>query len=200
MENKGYDLIKAVNSEKEVYVDDAKRFLASRCYNLISEIDEASIIDVIDILDFINAYDTELELNGGARKPFTIVLNTVGGELAPTMTLIDKIRLSNTPIHIYASGEVASAGFLIYLASDNRTCSPFTRLMCHKMAYGASGALDDQEARLIENKIVQTQIEEYICSRCNIDIEELRKRTYNSRDWWMSAEQAKELGIVHEII
>lgn len=144
-----------------------------------------------------NKEDFENNLEVSQRKPIRIYLNTYGGNVDPAMSLSNLIQISKTPIYIYNLGVCASAGVLIFLSGHKRYALKGSKFLIHEGEIGLSG----QSTKVMENleaiKQQEKEIENYIISKTNID-----KKLYNKnrkKEWWISSE-AKDLGIVDDII
>lgn len=144
-----------------------------------------------------NKEDFENNLKVSQRKPIRIYLNTYGGNVDPAMSLSNLIQISKTPVYIYNLGVCASAGVLIFLSGHKRYALKGSKFLIHEGEIGLSG----QSTKVMENleaiKQQEKEIENYIISKTNID-----KKLYNKnrkKEWWISSE-AKDLGIVDDII
>lgn len=132
-----------------------------------------------------------------------LYINCYGGEVLSSLGLYDYIRAwegeSNKLVTI-GVGCVASAAVFILLAANKRFCYPHTRFLIHSQSGGVIGPQKDVESFTNEMKITQEYIYEVITSRTNITRDFLDKITDNKEDRWIGAEEAKELGLIHEII
>ena len=98
------------------------------------------------------------------------------------------------------TGWVASAGAHIYLAAkkENRLCLPNTRFLIHQPLGGAGGQATDIAIEAKEIIKMRRRINEVIARETGQPLERVEKDT--DRNYWMSAEEAKEYGLVSRII
>lgn len=132
------------------------------------------------------------------RKPIRLIFFSPGGSLYVNNTLIDIIEISKTPVYGYNAGQAFSAACFIFLSCHKRYCLKNASFLLHKgSAYfeGTSGEVDawknEYDRRL--NNLVS-----YTCSKTNADEDEVREKIVN--DWYISAEEAHEWGMVDQII
>jgi ATP-dependent Clp protease protease subunit len=70
----------------------------------------------------------------------------------------------------------------------------------HQVSTGFFGKVQDMEEKFEEAKRLQTQIEDYTKSKTKIAKKKLREILENNKDWYLSADEALELGVVDEIL
>ncbi len=102
--------------------------------------------------------------------------------------------------HTIVTGCAMSCGFLILLAGHKRFAHKMSTPLYHQVSTGFFGKVQDMEEKLEEAKRLQTQIEDYTKSRTKIGKKKLREILENKKDWYMSADEALELGVVDEIL
>ena len=101
---------------------------------------------------------------------------------------------------VIGTGWVASAGAHIYLGAqkENRLCLPNTRFLLHQPAGGVRGQASDIEIEAEEIIKMRERVNRMISKETGQTYEKVDKDT--TRNFWMSAEQAVEYGIVSRII
>ncbi len=141
-----------------------------------------------------------LALSEDSDAPITMLISSPGGHVESGDAIHDMIRFVRAPVTTVGTGWVASAGAHIFLSppKERRLCLPNTRFMIHQPAGGAGGQASD----------IAIQAREIIKTRERIArvIAKQTGKTYEAvladmeRDYWMSAEEAINYGIVSRII
>jgi ATP-dependent Clp protease protease subunit len=70
----------------------------------------------------------------------------------------------------------------------------------HQVSSGAAGKVKDMEEKVEESKRLQKLIEKYTIKKTNIEKKKLKKVFQRKIDWFMTAKEAKDLGVVDEIL
>ena len=132
--------------------------------------------------------------------PIKVFLNTQGGHVESGDTIYDMFRFVQPEIIVIGSGWVASAGITIYLGAkkENRYSLPNTRYLIHQPSGGVHGQATDIQIEAAELVKTRKRINELISRETGQHLEKVEKDT--ERNFWMSAEEAKEYGIVSKII
>lgn len=112
----------------------------------------------------------------------------------------EMIRFIKPQVKVIGTGWVASAGAHIYLGAkkENRLCLPNTRFLIHQPLGGAGGKATDIAIEAKEIIKMRRRINEIIARETGQPLERVEKDT--DRNYWMSAEEAKEYGLVSRII
>jgi ATP-dependent Clp protease protease subunit len=132
--------------------------------------------------------------------PIRIFINSPGGHVESGDSIHDMIRFIKPEVKVIGTGWVASAGAHIYLAAkkENRLCLPNTRFLIHQPLGGAGGRATDIAIEAKEIIKMRRRINEVIARETGQPLERVEKDT--DRNYWMSAEEAKEYGLVSRII
>ncbi len=93
-----------------------------------------------------------------------------------------------------------SCGFLILISGHKRFAHKMSTPLYHQVSSGAFGKVQDMEEKVEEAKRLQKQIEEYTMERTNIEKKKLKKVLENKIDWFMTAQEAKDLGVIDVIL
>ena len=141
-----------------------------------------------------------LALASDSDKPIRIIINSPGGHVESGDTVHDMIKFCGAPVHVIGTGWVASSGAHIYLgaAKENRLCLPNTRFLLHQPTGGVRGQASDIEIEAEEIIKMQDRVNRMIAKETGQTFERVVKDT--QRNFWMSAEQAVDYGIVSRII
>jgi ATP-dependent Clp protease, protease subunit len=132
--------------------------------------------------------------------PIRIFINSPGGHVESGDSIHDMIRFIKPEVKVIGTGWVASAGAHIYLGAkkENRLCMPNTRFLIHQPLGGAGGRATDIAIEAKEIIKMRRRINEIIARETGQPLERVEKDT--DRNYWMSAEEAKEYGLVSRII
>jgi ATP-dependent Clp protease, protease subunit len=135
-----------------------------------------------------------------SNAPITMLVSSPGGHVESGDAIHDLIRFVQAPVTTVGTGWVASAGTHVFLAApkERRVCLPNTRFMIHQPSGGAGGQSTDIAIQAKEILRTRERIAREIAKETGTPIE--RVRTDMERDYWMSAEEAIEYGIVSRII
>jgi ATP-dependent Clp protease protease subunit len=133
-------------------------------------------------------------------QPIRIYINSQGGHVEAGDTIHDMIRFIKPRVIVIGTGWVASAGITIYLAAnkEDRYSLPNTRYMIHQPLGGVHGQATDIQIEADEIIKVRTRINKLISERTGQALERVEKDT--RRNYWLDVQEAKEYGIVHQII
>ena len=158
--------------------------------------DEITAWDYHIVKDIININFEDMGKPIDQRKPIIILINSCGGLLDITNSIIDAIQMSITPVYTVNVGNALSGGCLIFLAGEKR----FTTNNSYCMAHAGRGGIFGNYSETVEQtKVWDEQVKnmgEYIVSRTGIDEKTWKK--YKNKDWWMNADQQIEFGFATE--
>ena len=133
-------------------------------------------------------------------KPIRVIINSPGGHVESGDTVHDMIRFCGAPVKVIGTGWVASSGAHIFLGAEkqNRFCLPNTRFLLHQPTGGVRGQASDIEIEAEEIIKMRERVNRIIARETGQTYERIEKDT--QRNFWMSAEQAIEYGIVGKIV
>jgi ATP-dependent Clp protease, protease subunit len=141
-----------------------------------------------------------LAMDVDSEKPITIYINSQGGHVESGDTIHDIVRYIKSPVTMVGTGWVASAGALIYVAAplERRFCLPNTRFLLHQPAGGVGGQASDIEIEAREIIAMRERLNRVFARETGQPLEKIEDDT--RRNFWLSAEGAKEYGLVGKII
>lgn len=141
-----------------------------------------------------------LILQEAGNEPIKIFLNSQGGHVEAGDTIHDMIKFVKPKVVVIGTGWVASAGITIFLGAEkgDRYSLPNTRYMIHQPLGGFRGQATDIGIEAKEILRVRKRINTIISKATGQSMERVEKDT--ERNYWLSAEEAKEYGIVNKII
>lgn len=165
----------------------------SRIVMLHGDVNEHSIANVINQL---------LQLAAASKKPIYLVVSTYGGSIDEMFSLYDTIKFLPCPVHTIGLGKVMSAGVLLLSSGSKgkRMIGRAARVMMHPVSGGVIGNVfeilnESKEAQRLHNLMIDMMLKETKMTRDQLD--NIMKVGY---DFYLTAEQAIELGIVDKII
>ncbi len=134
--------------------------------------------------------------------PITMYLNSPGGEVNSGYSIFDTIRFISSPVNIVASGLCASIATVIFVATERarRFSMPNTKFLIHQplimgQIYGQASDIEITAKEILKTR---QKINELLSQECKQPIDKVAKDT--TRDYWMSASEALEYGLVTKII
>ncbi len=141
-----------------------------------------------------------IALSTESDAPITMLISSPGGHVESGDAIHDMIRFVRAPVTTVGTGWVASAGTHIFLAppKDRRFCLPNTRFMIHQPAGGAGGQATDIAIQAKEILRTRERIGRVIAKPTGRPFDTVAKDM--ERDFWMSASEAIEYGIVARVI
>ena len=143
-----------------------------------------------------------LALAGESDKPIDVYVNSPGGHVESGDTIHDMIRFvdSVAPVNMIGTGWVASAGALIFAAGhkDRRFCLPNTRFLLHQPMGGVRGPATDIDIEAREIIKMRERLNHLFARETGQSYEKVVKDT--DRNYWMSAKEAIDYGLVTKII
>ncbi|MEQ1440370.1 ATP-dependent Clp protease proteolytic subunit [Fontimonas sp. SYSU GA230001] len=141
-----------------------------------------------------------LALSAESDDPITIYLNSQGGHVESGDTIHDLIKFVKPVVRIVGTGWVASAGALIYAAArrEHRLSLPNTRFMLHQPSGGAGGTASDIAIMAKEIVRMRGRLNEIFARETGQPLARIEQDT--ERDYWMSAQEALDYGLVGRIV
>lgn len=132
--------------------------------------------------------------------PIRVVVNSPGGHVEAGDTIHDMIRFVKPDVKMLGTGWVASAGCHIFLAArkESRFCLPNTRFMIHQPAGGTGGRATDIAIAAKEIIRMRERLNRIIARETGQPLDKVAKDA--DRDYWMTAEEAREYGVVSHIV
>ena len=133
-------------------------------------------------------------------SPITIFINSQGGHVESGDTIHDVVRFIKAPVRMIGTGWVASAAAIIYVSvpRERRYCLPNTRFLLHQPAGGIRGHASDMEIEAREILAMRERLNALLARETGQSIERITEDT--RRNFWLSAEAARDYGLVGKII
>ncbi len=132
------------------------------------------------------------------KKPINIYINTPGGSAYAGLAIYDIAEKITAPIRTVAMGMCCSMGIPLLLMGDERCATKRARFMMHQISSGARGRLSDLKIDLKETEVIENIVYTIISERTGKSYEQIAKDC--DRDFWLSAEEALNYGIITKIL
>jgi ATP-dependent Clp protease protease subunit len=163
----------------------------SRTVLLFGTINDTSARDIVRQL---------IALSGESREPINFLVCSPGGHVESGDVIHDVIRFIEAPVNMIGSGWVGSAAVNVFLSvpKERRFCLQNTRFLIHQPSGGAGGQASDIAIQAREILRVRERIGALIARETGQKLE--RVVADIERDFWMSASEAIEYGLVSRAI
>jgi ATP-dependent Clp protease protease subunit len=134
------------------------------------------------------------------KKDIKLYINSPGGSVYDGLAIIDTMNFIEPDVQTIGIGLQASMGAMLLScgAKGKRFALPNSRIMIHQPSSGTEGKITDQEIALKEGIFLKKRLAEIFSKNTGKDLATVEKDM--DRDNWMSAEEAKEYGIIDEIV
>lgn len=186
MENgreRGYDLYSLLIKKRIVMVE--------------GQVDDTMSSIVCASLLYMNS---DISGEGRSKEPITMYVNSPGGSVIAGLAIYDVMRSISAPVTTIGMGYQASMGSILLVAGDERKMTRSSKYMIHQplSGNGQSTQLTDIEIGAdFTNRLKEDLVDIYVR---HTGLNHQYWNTVLNRDTWLSAEQAKDMGVVSEII
>jgi ATP-dependent Clp protease, protease subunit len=168
------------------------RLLKDRIVFLGTPIDDMVANVVIAQLLFLQQEDPNKDIN--------IYINSPGGSVTAGLAIYDTIQFIKPEVATYCIGQAASMGAILLCAGTKgkRFSLPNSRVMIHQPWGGVQGAAEDISRQATEILKLRDKINLILSGHTGQSLERIQKDT--DRDYFMSSHEAKDYGLVDEVI
>ncbi len=134
------------------------------------------------------------------KKDIHIYINSVGGYITSGLAIYDTMQYLGCPINTYCIGQASSMGALLLMAGSKgkRYALPNSRIMIHQPYGGVRGTSADVALQAKEILELRKQLNAIMSECTGQNIEKISLDS--ERDYYMSPAQAKEYGIIDEVV
>jgi len=135
-----------------------------------------------------------------AKKDIQIYLNSPGGSVYAGLGIYDTMQYISPDVATICTGMAASMGAVLLCAGakGKRSALPHSRVMIHQPLGGAQGQASDIEITAREIQKLKVELYEIIAKHSGKDYDQVWKDS--DRDYWMIAQEAKDYGMVDEVL
>lgn len=168
------------------------RLLKDRIVFLGSAVDDTVANLIIAQLLFLEAENPDKDIN--------LYINSPGGSITSGMAIYDTIQYIRPNVSTICVGMAASMGAFLLAAGakGKRYALPNSEVMIHQPSGGTEGQATDIEIRARRIINMKESLNRILSERTGQDLEKIRRDT--ERDYFMTAVEAKEYGIIDEVI
>ncbi|OGF46225.1 MAG: ATP-dependent Clp endopeptidase, proteolytic subunit ClpP [Candidatus Firestonebacteria bacterium RIFOXYA2_FULL_40_8] len=168
------------------------RLLKERIIFIGSGIDDYVANLIIAQLLFLDGEDSE--------KDISMYINSPGGVITAGMAIYDTMQYVKSPISTICVGQAASMAAVLLASGEKgkRFSLPNSRILIHQPLGGAQGQATDIDIQAKEIMRMKVNLNNVLVKHTGQPIEKIVKDT--DRDYFMSAQEAKDYGIVDELV
>jgi len=183
--------------------DEAEKQDRGSGFRMVEKLLETRTITIFGEINMKMAQDVTqkmLVLAADSDEDIKVFINSPGGHVESGDTIYDIIRFVKPTVKVIGTGWVASASALIYAAAEkeNRYSLPNTRFLLHQPMGGAVGQATDIAIEAEEIIKMRKRLNRIFSEQTGQPLEKVEKDT--DRNFWMSAQEAQEYGLVGKIV
>lgn len=177
---------------RERYQDIYSRLLKERIIFLSGPVEDNMATTVVAQLLFLESIDD--------KKPINLYINSPGGVVTAGLSIRDTMRFIKPPVSTLCIGQACSMGAMLLMAGEKgmRYSLPDSRVMLHDPSGGSRGIAEDMKIQHEEMMKLQKRLHEMVVENTGQPITKVKKAM--ERDYFMSATEAKEWGVIDEVI
>ena len=179
-------------SRGERSYDIYSRLLKERIIFLVGPVDDNLASLVCAQLLFLEAENP--------KKDISMYINSPGGVVTSGLSIYDTMEYIRPDVSTVCIGQAASMGSLLLTAGakNKRYCLPNARIMTHQPSGGFQGQATDMEITVKEIIKLKKELYDIIAEHSGQKFSKVEKDS--ERDFWMTAQEAKEYGMLDEVL
>ncbi|MFP4209281.1 MAG: ATP-dependent Clp endopeptidase proteolytic subunit ClpP [Wenzhouxiangella sp.] len=195
MDEKALNLVPMVveqSARGERAYDIYSRLLKERVIFIVGPIEDYSANLIVAQLLFLESENPEKDIN--------IYINSPGGSVTAGMAIYDTMQFIKPDVATMCIGQAASMGALLLAsgAAGKRYCLPNSRVMIHQPLGGFQGQASDIDIHAREILKLKDKLNRILQHHTGQDLETIERDT--DRDKFMSGEDAREYGLIDEVL
>ena len=135
------------------------------------------------------------------HKELTLGICSPGGDLNACFALVDVMKGSKIPIRTIGMGMIASCGLVMFISGTKgrRILTPNTSILSHQYSWGSFGKEHELFAQIKEYDLTTERMISHYKKCTGLSEKEIREYLLPASDVWLSAKEAKKLGLCDEI-
>jgi ATP-dependent Clp protease protease subunit len=153
-----------------------------------------------DVANIINSQLLYLQMDN-EKAPISLYINTPGGSVTDGLSIYDTMNYIKCPVHTTCIGLAASMGSILLTAGEkgNRAALPHSRVLIHQ-PLGGTGYAQASDIAIVNEEIQKHKQELFriLAEHSGNDYEKMVQ--LGDRDYWMSATEAVDLGLIDKVI
>ena len=168
------------------------RLLKDRVIFIGTPIDDNVANLIVAQLLFLQMEDPEKDIH--------LYINSPGGSITSGLAIYDTMQFLKPDVNTYCIGQAASMGAVLLAAGakGKRYSLPNSRIMIHQPWGGVQGVAADINIQAKEIQNLKERINRILAKHSGQDVAKIEKDT--DRDYFMSAEEAKDYGLVDDVV
>lgn len=134
------------------------------------------------------------------EKEIQLYVNSPGGSATAGLAIYDTMQFLKSPVSTICVGLAASAGAIILAGGTKgrRFALPYSRMMIHQPWGGAQGSVSDISIQTKEFLAIRQILDEILAQHTGQPLDRVQRDT--DRNFWMSASEAQEYGLIDDVI
>ena len=150
-----------------------------------------------DAIEFVIKQNSEKK----KQKRLQFMICSPGGQIPECFALIGIMKGSKIPIHTVGLGCIASCGLLLFITGEkgHRVLTPNTSILSHQFSWGNWGKEHELFAQVKEFELSTKRMLDHYKKCTGLNEEEIREHLLPPEDVWLSAKEAKKLGICDNV-
>ena len=168
------------------------RLLKERVIFLVGPVNDVTANLVVAQLLFLEAENPDKDIH--------FYINSPGGSVSAGLGIYDTMQLVNSDVATICTGLAASMGAVLLTAGakGKRSALPHSRVMIHQPLGGAQGQASDIEITAREILKTKRELYEILSVHSGVPVKKIEKDA--DRDYWLSAREAKDYGLIDEVL
>ena len=197
------DYLKHINRGTGVY-DQYGQYQRYRQMSLDDMLLENRIIFLIGEINYARATEVIMKMlyldNLKKGREISLYVNSPGGAVDDTLAIYDTMRFVGSPIATFCIGRAQSGGAVVLAAGakGSRFALPHAKIMLHQPWGGVTGQASDIKIQAEEILKAKQTINRLLADHTGQPLEKIMAET--ERDRYMTAEEAKEYGLIDEVL
>lgn len=179
-------------SQGERAYDIYSRLLKERIVFIGTAIDDTVANLIIAQLLYLQSED--------ATKDISVYINSPGGSVTAGLAIYDTMQFVKPDVSTFCLGQAASMGSLLLSAGakGKRFALPYSRIMIHQPWGGTQGTASDISIQAKEILRMKETLSQILANHTGQPLDRIHRDS--DRDFYMSAEESREYGLVDEVI
>ncbi|MGI6402485.1 MAG: ATP-dependent Clp protease proteolytic subunit [Thermoguttaceae bacterium] len=180
------------NGREERAMDIYSRLLEDRVVFLGSQVADESANSIVAQLLYLQSVDPKADVH--------LYINSPGGSVTAGLAIYDTMQYISCDVCTYCIGQCASMGAVLLAAGakGKRFALPNSRIMIHQPLAGMQGTAEEIMIHAQEFRFIKSKLNEILIKHTGRTLEEVQRDT--DRDNFMSAESARDYGIVDHVV
>lgn len=173
---------------------------------LVKQVDQESINNITKDVIAINENDIivrDVYAAYGLQytpKPIKIFIDSYGGAVYQCLGLASVIENSFVEVYTIATGCAMSAGFLLLISGHKRFAYSNATILYHQLSAGTEGTLEQMKDYIIHLNFLDKKLIEFILRKTGFTEKFLNDLNIKKKDFYMTAKEALEFGVIDKII